>query len=255
MNYDSSFIQLFNDLGFDYDRLSTSGQKTYDEMALHISRHAPQYLREHSDFDNGFIFEYVLECLKNEGFQDTSYRNDTSPSIGYSPDGQWASYVQIFVDYRDQEKSEHGDCDPSEYFLFTVQLMVNEEEVKSYRTNEAHEAIYYAWELRNELSPDKTVWVNRHRLDLPPRDDDYSNSGFAFVAEGDIVDTDLLDHNLHIEVMENGDLYLILERSEWVMPNTPENLDHLTRILLGWAICEGYYDGFPIVKDEKESDQ
>lgn len=242
-------IKKFNDLGFDYDRLSSSGKETYDDIAVYINNRVPHYLMTHSDFDNGFMFEFLLECLKNEGFQDISYKNDTSPSIGCSPDSQWNDFVQIFVDYKDQEKSEHGDCYPSKYYRYNVLLKLNQDEVKSYATNNEYEAIYYAWELRNELSPYKTEWINRRRMELRNYEGEWVD---CYVLETEADDTDpeeFLENTLHIEVLENGHLQMMLDRSVYTFENTPENLEHLTRMLLGFAITEGYYDGFPIVKD------
>jgi len=65
------------------------------------------YMKEFSDFDNGDAIDKMLEQLKPHGFDDESWHNDTCPCIikEISEDNR----IQIFVDYKDPQKSEYPE--------------------------------------------------------------------------------------------------------------------------------------------------
>ena len=70
-----------------------------------MSKH---YLTQFKDFDNGDLFDKLLWALKPYGFEDTSWKNDTCPSIGKQKNEE--DYIQIFVDYKDHNLSEFPEC-------------------------------------------------------------------------------------------------------------------------------------------------
>jgi hypothetical protein len=70
-------------------------------------------MTSHVDYDNIETFNKVLDAVKHLGYSDTSYGNDTCPSISRDFDnGNWQ---QVWIDYADPEMRE----DP-EWPMFNV---------------------------------------------------------------------------------------------------------------------------------------
>lgn len=63
-------------------------------------------------------FDDTLPTL--EGFFDSSWHNDACPSICKDLGGM--RYLQVFIDYKDQTKSDFADIEPSDYLRFRVYL-------------------------------------------------------------------------------------------------------------------------------------
>lgn len=56
------------------------------------------------DYDNAETFRFMESRLKWCGFKDSTYGNDTCPSL--SRELQDGTFVQVFVDYRDPARRE-----------------------------------------------------------------------------------------------------------------------------------------------------
>tara|TARA_R110002153_G_scaffold157610_1_gene309651 strand:+ start:171 stop:494 length:324 start_codon:yes stop_codon:yes gene_type:complete len=58
----------------------------------------------HTDYDNYQVFNHVLDAVKSLGYVDSSYGNDTCPSIMLElPNGHWQ---QVWIDYASLELRE-----------------------------------------------------------------------------------------------------------------------------------------------------
>jgi hypothetical protein len=66
----------------------------------------------HPDYDNHKDFE-KLSTLS--GFTDSSYKNDSCPSLMKWIDEKENHYIQLFVDYKDPSKRECSEQSP--YFI------------------------------------------------------------------------------------------------------------------------------------------
>lgn len=62
----------------------------------------------HTDYDNNEFFNALAVELADEGFEDTSYGNDTCPSLGLEFDhaGQ-EGFIQIFIEYVNPDLREY----------------------------------------------------------------------------------------------------------------------------------------------------
>ena len=60
---------------------------------------------EFPDFDNGASFDRILEALAPFGAVDSSWHNDTNPSI-WVGDDNGENGVKVWVDYADRAKRE-----------------------------------------------------------------------------------------------------------------------------------------------------
>lgn len=69
----------------------------------------------HPNYDNAETFNEILSALASKGFADSSYKNDTCPSIALFEDEDAYNYTQIWIDYKDPEMRE--DCDLTEFFV------------------------------------------------------------------------------------------------------------------------------------------
>ena len=60
---------------------------------------------EFPDFDNGASFDRILEALAPFGAVDSSWRNDTNPSIWIGDDNS-ENGVKVWIDYANRAKRE-----------------------------------------------------------------------------------------------------------------------------------------------------
>jgi|SaaInlStandDraft_1057018.scaffolds.fasta_scaffold771090_1 hypothetical protein len=64
-------------------------------------------MTSHVDYDNIETFNKVLDAVKDIGYSDTSYGNDTCPSISRDFDnGNWQ---QVWIDYANPEMREDAE--------------------------------------------------------------------------------------------------------------------------------------------------
>ena len=63
--------------------------------------------REFPDFDDDATFEQILDTVKDYGFEDISWHNDTMPCIGKKFENDFS--LVIWVDYKDPNKSQFVD--------------------------------------------------------------------------------------------------------------------------------------------------
>lgn len=71
-------------------------------------RKLPQRESEFPDYDNAPLFDWLLANLEPLGCVDSSWRNDSAPSISFSRDD---SRLSLHVDYKDESKREFQDDD------------------------------------------------------------------------------------------------------------------------------------------------
>jgi len=63
----------------------------------------------HADYDNAETFNKVLHTLQPFGFVDTSWHNDTCPSVAlYADDETGEELVKIYIDFADPMEREGG---------------------------------------------------------------------------------------------------------------------------------------------------
>ena len=63
----------------------------------------------HPDYDNAATFNKVLHALQPFGFVDSSWHNDSCPSVAlYIDDDTGEELVKVYVDWADPAKRENG---------------------------------------------------------------------------------------------------------------------------------------------------
>lgn len=68
------------------------------------------YTSQFKDYDNAQAFDTVLTALTPQGFNDSSWRNDTSPSISRGESVDDSDFIQIWIDYKDTAKREYNNA-------------------------------------------------------------------------------------------------------------------------------------------------
>ena len=93
-----------------------------DPVDIEFSESIPLYERTHPDFDNASAFDEIKALLPQ--FSESSWHNDTCPSLHYWIDESLDYYIQVFIDYKDPSKRESNDLS-----MFCVSVNKGNEEV------------------------------------------------------------------------------------------------------------------------------
>ena len=102
------------DLVIDY-RGDTFHAKNTDCYDMQFIEQSPKHNKTHPNYDNAKAFDELSKSLPD--FYDSSWKNDTCPSLHKWVDEDAEHYIQIFIDYKNPELREHESFSE---FLVTI---------------------------------------------------------------------------------------------------------------------------------------